>query len=193
MLKMPPNKKRSVDDILDDDDSMATISRLELENTKLKEEIETLKAKIAAYEEEEESDDDDDDEESVCDGTSWSKRYHLLKAYKQQHGHCNVPQKDKNGAALPLGTWVRDQRVLYRKKTLDPNRKVRVDDGTKRKDFVDVDNLLFTNLLLPLTGQAGKTWLELGEELPPSKNLGGYVPRTGQVQVHVWTLQRSNQ
>jgi hypothetical protein len=34
-----------------------------------------------------------------------------LEAYKQHHGHCNVPQRHPGG----LGVWVRDQRQLAKR------------------------------------------------------------------------------
>ena len=45
-------------------------------------------------------------------GTNWNESFTKLEAYKKDHGHCNVPQRDG-----PLGGWVTDQSRNYRKKS----------------------------------------------------------------------------
>ena len=45
-------------------------------------------------------------------GTGWLIRYDELVAFKQQYGHCNVPQKFQENK--PLGIWVSNQRKQYR-------------------------------------------------------------------------------
>jgi len=56
----------------------------------------------------------------------WMKRYAELKAYRQKYGNCDVPDRYKEN--LQLGTWVRNQRVQYKKyqndtkSTLTPQR-----------------------------------------------------------------------
>jgi len=44
---------------------------------------------------------------------SWQKHYNELRAYREQHGHCRVPQK-YNQNNLKLGYWVMQQRRQYR-------------------------------------------------------------------------------
>ena len=122
---MPVEKKRRGSELETDVECQGKlVSTLQKENTTLEEkvkemeakmkamgeEIAGLKAKLAEYEEEED-DDDEEDEESVCDGSPWSQKYHLLKQYKQRHGSCKVPKKDKD-----LGSWVDNTRTAFRQK-----------------------------------------------------------------------------
>ena len=121
------NNKRSAAQLgnHDNDDNAvwAKISRLEAqvdtltqENEQLKVENSTLKSKVNEWEGESD-DDDEDDDESVCDGSAWSKKYFLLKQYKQENGNCKVPQSHKQ-----LGIWVKGMRAGLRKKTLAQER-----------------------------------------------------------------------
>ena len=43
---------------------------------------------------------------------SWKKRFEELKAFKVEHGHCNVPEGYEDNPKL--GTWVTRQRTQYR-------------------------------------------------------------------------------
>jgi len=46
---------------------------------------------------------------SIYDSNHWWKRYFELKAFREQHGHCNVPHLyEKNKL---LGSWVNTQRT----------------------------------------------------------------------------------
>lgn len=45
----------------------------------------------------------------------WSQRLLQLEAYKEEHGHCNVPRAYKK--VKGLGEWVHTQRTAYRDKT----------------------------------------------------------------------------
>ena len=113
------NKKRkSSEELLDGVDG-GKVALLEKEVKELKEENKWLKAKLQEYENNESSDDDDedDDEDSVCDGTPFSVKYHLLKQYKQENGNCMVPQKHK-----ALGMWVNNTRKTYAKKKMPQER-----------------------------------------------------------------------
>jgi hypothetical protein len=42
---------------------------------------------------------------------TWDDRFEELRHYKEQHGHCNVPQIYERG----LGTWVSQQRAQYKR------------------------------------------------------------------------------
>jgi len=44
----------------------------------------------------------------------WDERFQQLVEYKEQNGHCRVPQEYKVNPQL--GVWVKDQRYLYKKK-----------------------------------------------------------------------------
>lgn len=98
---MPLEKKRSANEMSIDKDTEIAL---------LKEEIERLKAKLAEYENDlsDDDDEDDNDESSVCDGSTWSKKYFLLKAFKAENGHCKVPRKH-----AALGIWVKSQRQAF--------------------------------------------------------------------------------
>lgn len=50
-------------------------------------------------------------------GITWDERYGQLMAYKQAHGHCNVPAGWKDNPKL--ATWCGTQRVMYKA----PSRK----------------------------------------------------------------------
>lgn len=54
-------------------------------------------------------------------GQTWDCRYGQLKAFKQEHGHCNVPAKYKLNPTL--GKWVSYQRKAYRSGKLLPKRE----------------------------------------------------------------------
>ena len=116
---MPTDKKRRAEELETDfGDQGSFIIALKQENTLLEEKMKAmenenkeLKAKLAEYEEDDDEDDGDDEGESVCDGSPWSQKFHLLKQYKQRHGNCKVPQKDKD-----LGRWVNNMRLLYKNK-----------------------------------------------------------------------------
>lgn len=56
----------------------------------------------------------------------WKKRYSELLAYRQQHGHVNVPQRYE--ANPELGRWVKDQRAFRRNNKLNSERIKLLDD-----------------------------------------------------------------
>ncbi|EJK69804.1 hypothetical protein THAOC_08901 [Thalassiosira oceanica] len=47
----------------------------------------------------------------------WKTRFKELVQYKAKHGDCNIPQSQ-----LKLGSWVRNQREVYKKNKLSPDR-----------------------------------------------------------------------
>eukprot|EP00977_Amphora_coffeiformis_P000390 scaffold108_cov162-Amphora_coffeaeformis.AAC.1 len=157
---MAPNKKRSAADmVFDEEDPLDTIARLQAENEndekeELKAKMQQLETKLSAYEKAENSDDYEDDDDSVCDGSPWSKTFQVLKEYKQQHGHCNVPQKQK-----PLGVWVKNQRYLYVQKKLSQNQ---------------IDKLEKIGFHWGKNYPAPKTWDDMLEELIKHKKTFGH-------------------
>jgi hypothetical protein len=56
---------------------------------------------------------------------AWELRFEELKAYRRQHGHCQVPSCSKKH--LSLGNWVNYQRVLHRSGRLNASRKRRLE------------------------------------------------------------------
>jgi Helicase associated domain len=53
---------------------------------------------------------------------AWDKMYAELMAYKEAHGHCNVPQSIGS-----LGKWCNDVRTRHKKGTLTPEQIVQLD------------------------------------------------------------------
>jgi len=51
----------------------------------------------------------------------WDERFKQLKEYKEQNGHCRVPQKYK--ANTQLGNWVNNQRRAYKKGKISSEQK----------------------------------------------------------------------
>jgi hypothetical protein len=56
---------------------------------------------------------------------AWELRFEELKAYRRQHGHCQVPSRSKRHPSL--GYWVNYQRVLHRSGRLNAARKRRLE------------------------------------------------------------------
>eukprot|EP00977_Amphora_coffeiformis_P011028 scaffold2633_cov156-Amphora_coffeaeformis.AAC.8 len=104
------DKKRSASEMKgEDDDVYGKIDRLEQQIKTLQQDNVVLKTKLSEYEDESD-DDEDDDDTSVCDGSTWSQKFVLMKQFKQQNGHCKVSRSDKQ-----LGTWVMNLRNNRRK------------------------------------------------------------------------------
>ena len=55
----------------------------------------------------------------------WELRFEELKAYRRQHGHCQVPSRSKQHPSL--GPWVQYQRVLQRSDRLSAERTRRLE------------------------------------------------------------------
>ncbi|KAL3930038.1 MAG: hypothetical protein SGARI_004598 [Bacillariaceae sp.] len=64
---------------------------------------------------------------------AWEDKFRELQRYQQQHGHCNVPTKNRANRAL--GRWVSTQRSNYKKFKLGKgNLRPNTDeDETKRR------------------------------------------------------------
>ena len=56
--------------------------------------------------------DDDNDGRNNNDPAKWLAMFHQLIQYKKDHGHCRVPQREKEYDGL--GLWVKVQRLEYR-------------------------------------------------------------------------------
>jgi hypothetical protein len=54
---------------------------------------------------------------------TWEERYNELVAYKQMHGHCNVPRHEGSGSGL----WLTAQRQAYKKGNLTEERHKRLE------------------------------------------------------------------
>ena len=64
--------------------------------------------------------------ESICfmvdmKTPTWGGTYQRLVAYKKEHKHTNVPQRDRKDPQR--GRWVSKQRFLYRNKKMTEERK----------------------------------------------------------------------
>ena len=139
---MSISKKRSADEMdheimMDKDNVMEIINRLQQDFKKLQDDHKALKEEFEAFKatskdssptarqvENEESDDDadEDDADSVCDGSPWSQKYFLLKQYGQEHGDCKVPRSHK-----ALGIWVNNMRSNRRKNQIPQDRIAKLD------------------------------------------------------------------
>ncbi|MBE2283810.1 MAG: helicase associated domain-containing protein [Prosthecobacter sp.] len=56
----------------------------------------------------------------------WESMFTKLLAFREAHGHCQVPQSKKSDALL--GKWVQRQRYHHRKNTLLPERRQRLEE-----------------------------------------------------------------
>ena len=59
---------------------------------------------------------------NVKDEAGWDEKFQRLKAYKEEHGHCDVPQ---GGTDAALASWVSNQR--RRKDTLSVDQRRRLE------------------------------------------------------------------
>ena len=59
-------------------------------------------------------------------GITWDLRFGELVAYKQKHGHCNVPKGWVEN--IPLGAWVAKQRLVYSQGKLEVERLKRLEE-----------------------------------------------------------------
>ena len=57
---------------------------------------------------------------------SWDESFELLKAYKEEHGHCRVPLKAEYHG-VKLGRWVDNQRRAHKSSKLSEDRVARLD------------------------------------------------------------------
>jgi hypothetical protein len=57
---------------------------------------------------------------------TWAQRYEQLLAFRNKHGHCNIPYKSEE--ASELGRWVTTQRTFKRHGLLQRQRKQLLDD-----------------------------------------------------------------
>jgi hypothetical protein len=58
---------------------------------------------------------------------SWDESFELLKAYKEEHGHCRVPQSAEY-RGVKLGGWVSRQRTAHKAGKLSEAERTRLDD-----------------------------------------------------------------
>ena len=67
---------------------------------------------------------DFNDTKQKRDEAQWQSKLELLRQYREQHGHCRVPQRyEING--VKLGNWLSHQRVAYKKHSEGkPARKI---------------------------------------------------------------------
>ena len=59
-------------------------------------------------------------------GITWDKRYGELIAYKEKHGHCDVPNRWKENPRL--ASWCNNQRQLHRTRKLSSDRIKRLEE-----------------------------------------------------------------
>jgi hypothetical protein len=100
--------------------------------------------------------------------TFWLQQYENLKAYKDEHGHCNVNTKEDG-----LGNWVHTQRTLFR------GNKLRKD----RKELLDTIGLIW----MPYD----EVWRDTFDQLKEFKETNGHidVPLT-RTNLHGWIYKQ---
>ena len=57
---------------------------------------------------------------------SWDESFELLKAYKDEYGHCMVPRRAEY-RGFNLGVWVHNQRCTHKNGKLSEERVARLD------------------------------------------------------------------
>lgn len=105
--------------------------------------------------------------------TSWLERFEELKAYKQQHGHCNVPVKHEENPKL--GYWVSNQRsqyTLFQKERLEGNFEDPAVGGMTEERIAMLEQIGFS-WVAPLKDHSGK-WNERLEDLKEYKREYGH-------------------
>ena len=49
----------------------------------------------------------------------WEKKYNMLEAFKEKHGHCDVPKSNtEDMEMITLGRWVSKQREAHRRRKI---------------------------------------------------------------------------
>lgn len=64
----------------------------------------------------------------VDQSSHWVYMFYLLMVYRTREGHVHVPCRHVE-SGWPLGYWLVDQRELYRRGALDPERQQRLEDA----------------------------------------------------------------
>ena len=64
----------------------------------------------------------DDDSSAASSGDPWLRKFKVLMAYRVREGHCDVPHRHEEQGAK-LGMWLRNQRAVWRKGTMDDRRR----------------------------------------------------------------------
>ena len=63
---------------------------------------------------------------------NWMKKYNLAKECYKKNGNLLIPQNykvvDESGNIINLGSWINNQRTMYRQKRLDKNKITLLDD-----------------------------------------------------------------
>ncbi|EKX53837.1 hypothetical protein GUITHDRAFT_45716, partial [Guillardia theta CCMP2712] len=109
---------------------------------------------------------------------TWNQHYCELILFKQQHGHCNVPQKRFHD--LSLSNWVAWQRAIKRRNTMRKDRELLLDELGLHWSWVKVRH---------------DYWNERYSELLRFKLAHGHcnVPRRSELGSWVsWMRQRRN-
>jgi len=102
----------------------------------------------------------------------WDEMFHLLREYKTEHGHTNVPSPYTDNPKL--GHWVSDQRTGYREFTADNKQN---NNGMTEERINELESIGFK-----WTGECSskaQVWNEIFEELKQFKAKYGHtdVPR----------------
>merc|ERR1712127_962937 len=68
-------------------------------------------------------------------GKKWRKHYDALLTFREEHGHCAVPQR--YGPNLGLGHWVMQQRRYYSLQQLGERSAFNGPEGEERRRLLE--------------------------------------------------------
>jgi hypothetical protein len=108
----------------------------------------------------------------------WVDQYKHVKAFRDEHGHCNVPKRQGS-----LGRWVEVQRRFYRNGSLRPDRKELLDE-------IGFVWIIVANTELLAAAKDSKYWLEQYERLKAFRNENGHcnVPSLSEGSLGLWVI-----
>ena len=99
----------------------------------------------------------------------WDQQCDELEAFRNDHGHCNVPLSHPSG----LGAWLTHQRVQYRKGALAPKRVARLNELCVSWDAEADRWNQRVEELIEFKRQHGHCWVPVA--YPPSPALGTWL------------------
>jgi hypothetical protein len=113
-----------------------------------------------------------EDAKGATDNEKWNRRFMELAKYKEKNGHCNIPIIN-----VSLGSFISDQRRLFRSKKLKEDRYEKlVDIGFA---FEDVTALEFK-------GKLDQKWQEMYQKLLKHKEMKGHCFNVPSISLGSW-------
>jgi hypothetical protein len=96
----------------------------------------------------------------ATDNEKWNKRFMELAKYKEKNGHCNIPITN-----VSLGSFISDQRRLFRSKKLKEDRY---------EKLVDIGFVFENVTALKFKGKLDQKWQEMYQKLLEHKEMKGH-------------------